>query len=114
LRLLVDENISPITAEFLADKGHDVKSVRDSHAGAKDREIANMAREEDRVIITQDTDFGEIYYFSNEEELAVAVVKPVSQKVQSINQILKQKLPALAGEDYGLFVLREDQIREIK
>lgn len=114
MKLLVDENISPRTTEFLKDKGHDVKTVRDSSIGASDKEIVEMAKKEERCIVTQDTDFGEIYYFSNEEELKIAVVKTSRQKVSVVNEILEEHLSRLEDQEFGLFIIREGHVRELK
>jgi len=70
--------------------------------------------EEDRTIITLDDDFGEIYYFSNEEKLKVAVLKPAKTKIRDINNLLKDQLSEIEDENYGLFIIREKQIRKIR
>ena len=114
MKLLIDENISPKTAEFLESQGHDVKSVRETDLGASDKEVVELALEEGRTIITLDDDFGEIYYFSNEERLKVAVLKPVKQKISVINELLKHQIKEIQEEKYGLFIIREEQIRKIR
>jgi len=70
--------------------------------------------EEDSTIITLDDDFGEIYYFSNEEKLKVAVLKPAKTKIRDINNLLKDQLSEIEDENYGLFIIREKQIRKIR
>ena len=114
MKLLIDENISPATAEFLSSKDYDVKTVRENNIGASDREIVELAEKENRCIVTQDSDFGEIYYFSNEENLKIAVVKPSRQRISTINKLLERQLPKIENEDYGLFIIQEEQIRELK
>ena len=57
-RLLANMNISPKTVEAPQQQGWDI--VRISHlvpVNAPDQEILELARREDRVLITQDLDF---------------------------------------------------------
>ena len=58
LRLLVDMNISPKTVEALQQQGWDTIRVSQILPGnASDREILELARERDRIVVTQDLDF---------------------------------------------------------
>jgi predicted nuclease of predicted toxin-antitoxin system len=59
VRFLVDANVSPRVAALLAAAGHDAVAVRDVRlAAAADDDILAQAFDEDRVIISHDTDFG--------------------------------------------------------
>jgi predicted nuclease of predicted toxin-antitoxin system len=59
VRFLVDANLSPRVAALLVATGHDAVAVRDvGRAAASDDDILDQAFDEDRVIISHDTDFG--------------------------------------------------------
>lgn len=60
MRLLVDENLPPEISEFLEERGHDVKEVRNFAKGSEDERIVKIALDEDRDILTLDLDFGHI------------------------------------------------------
>ncbi len=63
MRFLLDESADFRLAAFLAERGHDVTTVaRDYPRALKDREVLAIARRERRVLITNDTDFGELIY----------------------------------------------------
>ena len=59
MRFLVDENLSPRVADLLAKAGHDASHVRDLQAAsAPDSAVMTLAADDDRVILSADTDFG--------------------------------------------------------
>jgi hypothetical protein len=63
-RFLLDANLSPETAAFLTQTfGYDVASLLTLSRGTiPDKDVVAMAKDEDRVVITLDQDFGEIYH----------------------------------------------------
>jgi predicted nuclease of predicted toxin-antitoxin system len=59
-RFLADENVSRLVVERLRAAGFDVSSVRETRPGASDKDILDAAGSDDRVLITEDRDFGEL------------------------------------------------------
>ena len=59
MRLLADECFDERLVARLRSAGHDVVRVA-VHSGLDDRAVAGLAEREDRVLLTQDTDFGAI------------------------------------------------------
>lgn len=59
MRLLIDQNLSPLLAQALAEADHDAVHVRDlGLSSASDTEVLAAARGDDRILISADTDFG--------------------------------------------------------
>jgi predicted nuclease of predicted toxin-antitoxin system len=59
MRLLLDENVSPLVADILTDGGHDAVHVRDlGLAGASDERVLKAAQASGRTLVSNDTDFG--------------------------------------------------------
>ncbi len=66
MRFLLDQNLPPLLVDLLADAGHDVVHVQSlgMHA-ADDNEILQVAFDDSRVIVSADTDFGDLLASSN-------------------------------------------------
>lgn len=57
-RILVDENLDPQTVLFCRNRGHDAVHVEETLGkGTDDEVIAEYARNEDYVVVTNDRDF---------------------------------------------------------
>ncbi len=62
MRLLLDENVSPIVGDALKAAGHDIRMVASVCPGASDEDVVRLAQAEGRVLVTEDNDFGELAF----------------------------------------------------
>jgi len=60
VRFLADECCPAPVVAALRGLGHDVTHVLERNPGASDEWVANEAMREDRIVITEDYDFGEM------------------------------------------------------
>lgn len=76
MRFLTDENTPRMVAELLRELGHDVLDVREVRmAGASDQSVSDFARQEQRVLITQDLDFANILQYPPSEYAGIVVLR---------------------------------------
>ena len=62
MRLLANENIPLATVRKLRTLGHDVLAIREQNAGIPDHDVLEIAHNEQRILITFDSDYGELIY----------------------------------------------------
>jgi predicted nuclease of predicted toxin-antitoxin system len=63
---LADESCDLCMTRILRAEGHDVMLVSDTHQGANDLTVINLALTLSRVLITEDKDFGQLVYASGQ------------------------------------------------
>lgn len=62
MRFLANENVPTASVALLKSSGFDVSAIGLDHAGISDEEVMSIAIEEDRTIITYDSDYGELIF----------------------------------------------------
>jgi predicted nuclease of predicted toxin-antitoxin system len=120
MRFLLDENISPQTEKLLKYWGFDVSSIAGKDMrGVGDLEVIRIAKKEKRVIVTQDLDFGRVYYFMMKADVGIIVIRQKRiQTVEMVNQALKRLFEFIRKENINeeiftrsLTIITEKKIR---
>ncbi len=62
MKFMMNENISGTVIRTLRQRGHDVRSVKESMRAALDEEVLRRAQVEQRVVVTHDKGFGELAF----------------------------------------------------
>lgn len=91
LRFLVDANLGVAVVEALRQGGHDVAFVGELDWSMPDDEILGIARREERIILTMDTDFGELIYHSRQPHAGVLLLRmsgSSADKVRAVEEIV--------------------------
>lgn len=100
MRLLVDENLSWRVADMLREAGFDAAHVAERGlASATDEEVLALAAAEDRIVISEDTDFGTLLARSAARLPSLVLlrsVEPLTPDDQAA--LLVANLPGLADE----------------
>lgn len=102
---LTDENIDPIVVNGLREQGLDIWDVKENQwFGKTDREILAFANQENRVIISQDSDFGTLIYRDGKSFSGIIFLRPGHFDSNVHIQTL-QALLALPNELNSPFIL---------
>ena len=86
MNFVADAGISPRTVEFLREQGHDVVHVRDiGMQRAKDSEILELARSQDRIVLTFDLDFGDLLALGLSDKPSTIIFRLDDETAESVN-----------------------------
>jgi predicted nuclease of predicted toxin-antitoxin system len=65
MKFLIDRCAGQLLADWLRQQGHDVVEFRELGPDPGDRALLDWAAQEIRILVTIDTDFGELIYLEN-------------------------------------------------
>ncbi len=115
MRWLVDNALSPILAVGLREQGHDAVHVRDYGLEmAEDLVIFEKAKDEGRIILSADTDFGTILTQRKESFPSVVLFRRSSQRQPRIQlRLLLANMDSIKEflDQGSLIVIEENRIR---
>jgi predicted nuclease of predicted toxin-antitoxin system len=112
MRFLVDESVGARLATWLTEHGHDATAVgRDYPRSLPDDEILAIARREGRIIITNDTDFGELVFRERRPHAGVILLRLRTDTFAARCARLAGVLAGYAGETHGFLVVTDSDVR---
>ncbi len=98
MKLLLDENLSPLQAAILRDIGHDAVAVAEvGLSGEPDEKVRAFAIESGRILLTLDADFGNILRFPTAGTPGVIRLKIHPPTEEAIREQIYKTLEVLRG-----------------
>ncbi len=89
-RFLLDANLSPRNSVYLRETfGFDAIDLMSLGLNQiEDTEVIELAMREGRIVITEDLDFGELYYRSERGRVGIIVLRLRVQSATAVNRVL--------------------------
>jgi predicted nuclease of predicted toxin-antitoxin system len=96
---------------FLSELGHDVASVVSINPKAIDSEILEIALREDRILVTEDKDFGELVFVRGLPHGTIVRFREmtVDEQVAAMQELLENHVAALRSS--AIITVRRGRIR---
>jgi len=105
MRFLVDECTGPAVARWLRRQQHDVFSVYEQGRGMSDDEVIQKAFAENRILITDDKDFGEKVYRERHPHRGIILLRLEDERAASKIAALRRLLDSYANQLANNFVV---------
>ena len=113
LEYLFDENISTIVKDYFNKKGFKCEAVREILKGEKDSRIGQYALENNKVIITLDKDFGEIFFNLGISVILLRLRNALPERIiLHLEKFIEDRVGFVKEELPLLFVIKETKTRK--
>ncbi|MEO8321255.1 MAG: DUF5615 family PIN-like protein [Bradyrhizobium sp.] len=96
MRWLADECVAAPLVTFLREKGHDVLYIAEVAGGLSDEDVIALTLRENRILLTDDKDFGDLVFRRQRAVPGVVLMRIVPENLE-----LKTGRLAAAVERYG-------------
>lgn len=101
MRILADESVEGEIVVYLRSEGHDVAYVPEISAGIRDDEVLARANAEDRVLLTEDKDFGDLAFFYGNRSSGIVLLRAHGVGADAKTGAVAEVLEAYEGELTG-------------
>jgi predicted nuclease of predicted toxin-antitoxin system len=110
VRLLIDENVSPMIGQALQAAGHDLIAATDVCPGAPDEAVVALAIAEGRILVSENKDFGNLAFRHGLRPPGLVLVRlpgrlPAEKTVRLVDVLKGEKA------DDCIFVIEPRRIR---
>lgn len=110
----LDENLHPDSARLLREHGHDAVTVLEQGLrGCPDIGMADVCRNEERVLVTLDLDFSNIREFPPADHAGIIVLRLTNQSRRSVVTAIQRLLALIESEPLSgcLWIVDETSVR---
>ncbi len=112
MRFLTDENVRKSVCDLLQERGHDAVSVVAQSPSIRDEVVLKLAYDEERILITNDKDFGELVFYRGHPTHGVVLMRLQDEHRESVRSHLNALLDNYSEKLLGHFVVVSDhQVR---
>jgi predicted nuclease of predicted toxin-antitoxin system len=112
LRFLADESCDFAAVRALRGEGFDVLSVAEVDPGSDDERVIELATRDNRILLTEDKDFGQLVFAAGRETVGVVLIRFAARARSSIGSRVVELVRTHPDRLVGSFVvLQPDRTR---
>lgn len=105
MNFVADESCAAPVIRALREAGHDVIAIAEVSRAATDDQVLDRALTEDRVLITEDSDFGELVYRRGRSSAGVILVRFPSHARRAKSATVVEAVTKLGSRLNGAFAV---------
>ena len=92
MRILADESVEGEVVARLRSEGHHVAYVPETSAGIRYDEVLARANAENRVLLTEDKDFGDLAFYYGSRSSGIVLVRAHGANVEAMASLVAEAL----------------------
>ena len=108
MKFLVDENLGSSVSKWLRQQGYDVVCIGADFSGIDDVAVLKKAYDENRILITCDTDFGELVFKYQHAHAGIILLRITNMDFDKILKFLQNVLNKHKNELQNSFIVAND------
>lgn len=105
MRFLADESCDFSVVRALRARGHDVLVVAELASGSDDTMVMDMACRENRILLTEDKDFGQLVYAHSQQSSGVILTRYPAGARKALPNAVVALVSELGNDLIGSFVV---------
>lgn len=105
LRFLADESCDFVVVRALRSKGYDVLAVSEYMRRSDDRDLIEQSHRENRILLTEDKDFGWLVFASHAVSAGVILIRYPNNVRSTLGQSVLQLVEQYGRELVNAFVV---------
>ena len=114
-KFLADESLDYRFVKLFREKGHEVHAIVELERGISDEEVINMANDLEAIVLTEDTDFGELTYRLQKSSFGIVLLRinkvPFAERYKIMETAIEKFLPEFRN---SFTVIKPRKIRVIR
>ena len=114
MRFLADENISSKVVNALRSKGIQIVSIKEFASSLSDETVLETANAQNRILITFDTDFGELVFKRKLKAKGVILLKFVPKSSLHTLETITNLLATQTKIEDHFLIVKEKRIRVLR
>jgi predicted nuclease of predicted toxin-antitoxin system len=107
VRFLADESCDFAVVRALRAAGHDVTAIAELRPAAEDDLVLRVAHSEDRILLTEDKDFGALVYAGGQKSPGVVLIRFPAAVRNQLGQTVERVVVEIGERLRGAFIVVE-------
>ena len=107
MRFVADESCDYAAVRALRNEGYDVVAVAEAAPQTEDPDVLELAYQENRVLLTEDKDFGQLVFSAGQQAAGVVLLRFPAAARAAIGQAVVEMCRRLGDGLVGSFVVLE-------
>ena len=100
MRFLVDQDVYRLTIDKLKEWGHDVVTLKEfGSSRASDEDLLKIGKDQNRILITRDKDFGGLLFLKEKESKGVIFLRIGPKSLEEVHRELWRTLEEHSEEE---------------